>query len=328
MGIASLRAFRWWIPGLCSVICLLNFPPQDLNAQVAATWTPELTLTVKRVPAGSPQWSPNGRWIAFITAREGHANVWRLGLAGGEAEQMTQEKGGISAFEWSPDGSALAFIMADPRSDEEEKAAKEKRDWRTIDQNLKMRRLYVQPVSGPTNERRGAQRLTSGNYSVEEFDWAPDGRSIVFQHQPTPSENDWTHSDISIVAVNDATITPLVISSAAERSPRFSPDGRSVAFEASEPVPAWPATQIVQIVPVAGCTPRELAATYDSLAEILGWTADGRAVVVSETRRTVPTLYLVPLDGKAPVSVSPSGLNITAPALNTRSTHVGFVSQA
>ena len=135
--------------------------------------------------ATNPRWSRDGKWIGFISSRDGHANVWRIGLAGGEAEQLTKEKGEISAFEWSPEGNSLAFVMADPKSDEEEKAAKEKRDWRTIDQNLKMKRLYVQQVSGPTNERRSARRLTTGNYSVDDFDWAPDDRSIVFQYQPT-----------------------------------------------------------------------------------------------------------------------------------------------
>lgn len=127
--------------------------------------------------ATNPRWSGDGHWIGFISARGGTANVWRISSSGGEAEQLTDQKGGVGAFEWAPDGVSIAFVVTDPKSDEEEKADKEKRDWRTVDENPKLARLYVQPVERDAQGKRAARLLTAGRYSVGSFDWSPDGRT-------------------------------------------------------------------------------------------------------------------------------------------------------
>ena len=94
-------------------------------------------LTRGEKSASSPRWSPDGRWIGFVSSRSGKANVWRIASNGGEAEMITDEKG-VASFEWAPDGRHIAFVMTDPKTEEEEKADKEKRDWRTLDQHVKM----------------------------------------------------------------------------------------------------------------------------------------------------------------------------------------------
>ena len=65
----------------------------------------QLQLTAGQDSSRSPRWSPDGRWIAFLTSREGSSNVWRIPIGGGEDRQLTFEEASISAFEWSPDGS-------------------------------------------------------------------------------------------------------------------------------------------------------------------------------------------------------------------------------
>jgi dipeptidyl aminopeptidase/acylaminoacyl peptidase len=281
-------------------------------------------LTRGEKSSTNPRWSPDGKWIGFVSSRSGSANVWRISLAGGEAEQITDEKGGITSFDWSPDGASIAFIMPDPKTDKEEQAAKEKRDWRTIDQDVKMKRLYVQAVE---RDARPPRKLTTASYSVEDFDWSHDGRTIAFQHQPTPSPSDWTRSDISIVAVNDETVRALVNSPAAEQHPRFSPDGTRIAFVGSEAPPMWASTGTVHVVANHGGPSQRLATTPDSQAELVDWTADGTRVLVSETDRTVPTLYAVPVDGKAPTVVGLAKMNVGSAMLNASATHLGFVSQ-
>src|SRR5262245_33815329 len=91
-----------------------------------------LQLTRGDKSASAPAWSPDGKWIAFLSSRGGKANVWRIPVDGGEAEQLTDEKGGVSALRFSPDGRSLAFLMPDAKTDEEEKADKEKRDARVV----------------------------------------------------------------------------------------------------------------------------------------------------------------------------------------------------
>ena len=360
---------------------LVAFSLLDVGSPVASaqstSWTPELSLTVKRIPtvvpspdgtkvafavseavteadksewlaqihlanadgtdarqltrgdksATLPQWSPDGIWIGFISSRSGIANVWRISVAGGEAEQITNEKGAVAAFDWAPDGMAIAFIMTDLKSEQEDRDARDKRDWRTVDENVKMKRLYLQPVPHDLGQRGTARRLAAPDYSVEEFDWAPDGSSIAFRHQPTPAPSDARKGDISLVRIIDSSIRVLAGTGAAEQSPRFSPDGKQIAFTASDDPVTAPGSATVHIVAIDGGAPRSLADMFDGQPSILDWTADGAALLVSETQRTSPTVYVLPLNGRPPVSLSPSGTHISAATVNARGTHLGFVSQ-
>jgi dipeptidyl aminopeptidase/acylaminoacyl peptidase len=380
LPLAAMRPWpvsSWLVAAVALCAALLAGAP-PAAAQAAATWTPELSMTVKRVssvvpsPDGtrvafvvaeavmegeksewlshihvaqadgsgsrqltrgeksdtSPRWSPDGAWIAFISSRSGKANVWRINLGGGEAEQVTDEKGGVSRFEWSPDGRSIAFVMADPKSDDEEKADKEKRDWRTVDEQLKMPRLYVQPVEKDATGKRAARKLTEGNYVVTTFDWSPDGSTIAFSHQPTASPNDWPRADLSLVSVADGTVRALLASPAAESEPAYSPDGTRIAYVASENPPSWPGGDTVHVVAAGGGAPKALAATPDENGGMVGWSADGARVFVTETTRTVPAIYALPVSGGAAVRVSPDTLSVGAASINATGTHVGFVSQA
>jgi len=121
----------------------------------AETWTPAQILKYRQIsdlalePGGgrlayvvSTPWM-DGNWIAFLSSRGGKtANLWRIRVAGGEAEQLTEERGGISAFQWSPDGRSIAFLMPDPKTEAEERAERERDDALVVDDHPKFSRLY------------------------------------------------------------------------------------------------------------------------------------------------------------------------------------------
>jgi dipeptidyl aminopeptidase/acylaminoacyl peptidase len=281
-------------------------------------------LTRGEKSATSPRWSPDGRWIAFLSPRDGERpQLFRIPVDGGEAEAITREKAGITAFEWSPDGRSIAFVMPDPKTEEEEKADKEKRDARVIDEQFKLARLYVVAVEEEAGGRRAPKRLTESAIHVTAFDWSPDGAAIVFSHQTTPKV--FEQNDISIVPVNGGTPRSLVATTAHETSPRFSPDGQSIAYGTSDDPPTWGFTAWVRVMAVAGGPARSLAATHDEQPNILGWSADGRAVYVQETHGTVNRISRLPLDGAGPIPVSPESVNVNQPALNRAANAVGFV---
>ena len=216
----------------------------------------QLTRT-KENSSSDAAWSPDGKQVAFLADRGDDAQIWLISARGGEARPLTAVEDGVSGFQWSPDGSHIAFLMADPRTEEEEAAVREKRDAWVVDENLKNVHLYVTRVD-PT-EGEDPRRLTNGDYSIGAsfgggagFDWSPDGSSIVFGHVPRPKVDDWTESDLSVVDVATGAVRPLVETGAAESGARYSPDGRWIAFTASDDPPTWAFTRRVHVVPAEG----------------------------------------------------------------------------
>ncbi len=277
--------------------------------------------------ATSPRWSPDGRWLGFLSSRSGKANVWRIDPDGGEAEMITDVKVGVTAFDWSPDGASLALVMRDGKSEDEEKAAKEKRDWRTIDENVKMSRLYVAPVEKSADGKREPKRLTSSDSSVVNFDWSPDGRTIVFEHQKTPQVDHWMSGDISLVTIADAAVRPLAATSAPESDPVWSPDGRWIAFTKSAEPLRWARDFRVHVVSATGGAPRQLAQTPDNSPDMVGWSGDGTRVIVGETDRLTGRVYAVPVDGTPARAFELGNHSVGAATLNHDGTTLGFVAQ-
>ncbi len=78
-------------------------------------------LTRTKHQEHTPRWSPDGRFLAFLSARDDEHEVeqlWLLDRSGGEAERLTELPGGVSDYAWSPDGNRLALIASDPDPDE------------------------------------------------------------------------------------------------------------------------------------------------------------------------------------------------------------------
>ncbi|MBI3982945.1 MAG: S9 family peptidase [Gemmatimonadetes bacterium] len=284
--------------------------------------------------ATAPAWSPDGRWVAFLSSRSGKSNIWRIRVDGGEAEQITDEKGGVSAFQWSPDGKHIAFLMPDPKTEEEEVADKEQRDARVVGENVKLSRLYVIPLAPDSAGKRAARKLTGADRNVGapfgggDLSWAPDGSAIAFSHTSSPSPNDWTSADLSVVDVQSGAVRSLAAMAAAKSDPAFSPDGKWIAFNASDNPPTWGFTARVHVVAATGGEPRPLAESFDRQPNIIGWSGDGKLVYVTETFRTVDRLSALPVDGKPALDVSTPDVMVSGVALNATRTHVGFVTQA
>ena len=293
-------------------------------------------LTQGEKSCDEPQWSPDGSAVAFLTNRSGKRNIWVLPSQGGEARPLTNHQGGVHSFKWSPDGQAIAFTAADAPTAEEIKAAKEKNDARVIDENVKMNRLYVVASHPPVKGLAKARLLTTKNYSVGNagarsglppFDWAPDGKTLVFSHTRTPFPDDWPSADLSLVAVESGTVTSLVHSGAAEYAPLFSPDGKWIAFAASDNPPTWAGAGRINVIAAKGGKPRELADTLDGFgrySEMVGWSPDGDKIYFTEVQGTTLKLAAMPMNGSPVVITRAKGMASSGIHLNATRTMVGF----
>ena len=248
--------------------------------------------------ASGPSFSPDGRWLAFTTSRSGSNQIWVLPLDGGEARQATEAKSGVGQYRWSPDGSAFAFLMRDPRTEEEEKAAKEKRDVILVDQNFKYGHIYTVPFDPAATETAEATRLTEGDFHVTSFDWSPDGQRIVFAHQADPRINTGRLSgDIAVVDAAGGEVAQLVTGAGIESSPRWSPDGSLIAYASTGNQPEPIGLADLYVVDPATGESRMLPETPNRSVSILGWSADSDEVFLNESLGTTRHVIAVPTGG-------------------------------
>ncbi len=249
-------------------------------------------LTFSEKSSTNPKWSPDGKAIAFLSNRKDNKNnLYLLRLSGGEAERLTDVKSSIADFEWAPNGRYIAFTMTDPKTDEEEKDEKGKNDYRWVDEKVKMSRLYLLPIQKNESGTREPRLLTDGNYSVADFDWSPDSKRIVFSHTKSPSPNDWVTADLSVVDIETGKVTTLFNTAAAETSPKFSPDGRYIAFLSSDTPPRWAQSRTIQVAPASGGQPVSLPPSHDGQPVIIGWSSDSKQVYFSEAKGTLSQIY-------------------------------------
>jgi dipeptidyl aminopeptidase/acylaminoacyl peptidase len=184
--------------------------------------------------AWSPRWSPNGKYLSFLSERNGSdVQVFTLDLRGGEAVQLTSIGQGVEGFEWSPDGTKLALVIRD------QDPVTGTVPW-VIDRltfkadyvgylNRLRSHLYVFDV-----DTKAVIQVTSGDFEDYSPAWSPDGSTIAFTSNRTAEPDDNTNSDIWLVKPD----TPhdkqewvrVTTNPGADDSAVWHPDGERLAY--------------------------------------------------------------------------------------------------
>ena len=250
-----------------------------------------------------PQWSHDGKWVYFTSARSGSTQVWRIDPRGGEAEQVTKLPVDVGGYKLFPDGRILVALEVYPDAKtladtvkRDEAKAKSKVKAQVYDQLLfrhwdqwedgKFSHLFAWDPARPED----AKDLTPGQATdtpthpfggMEEVDIAPDGKSIAFVARTSGRENAWrTNTDVFLVGA-DGRSKPVDLTAdnkSYEFAPVFSPDGKSIAltrmmrpgFEADR--------QRIAIIDVASRKSRVVTEGWDRSAGELVWSADGKTI--------------------------------------------------
>jgi dipeptidyl aminopeptidase/acylaminoacyl peptidase len=283
----------------------------DGSRTLRLTWTPGKEHTAR--------WSPDGRYLAFLTARDDKHDadqVWLLDRSGGEAERITDLPGGVSDYTWAPDSKRLALIASDPDSDaiaQESDTVLAKRRPPIVIDRLQFKKDEVGYLTHRRNHlyvldlaNRKAELITPGDYDEMAPAWSPDSRSIAFVSKRRPEadrDNNW---DLYLV---DATTgdTPRQLTSFPgpdmdpeweSRVPSWSPDGNLVAYMQGGPDQLlYYAGQKVAVVPAAGGTARVLTASLDRNPLSPTFSSDGASVLFLLEDDRVYHLARVPAAG-------------------------------
>ncbi|HXB68916.1 MAG TPA: S9 family peptidase [Candidatus Acidoferrales bacterium] len=172
--------------------------------------------------------------------------------------------------------------------------------------------------------------MAAGPYHVGAFDWSPDSRRIAYETRPTPDANDGRLADIYEVEVETGSVRPVAATTASESQPRYSPDGRYLAYvRSNESARRIDGNRIV-LLALSGMKARELPPSADESPALAGW-AGGR-MLFTEGRGTRAALYTMPVDGAPTLLFQPSrgtfGPGGAGLAVNRTGSHAGLAIQA
>jgi dipeptidyl aminopeptidase/acylaminoacyl peptidase len=265
-----------------------------------------LALTAEGNSSSQARWSPDGKLIAFLSARdEGKSQVWLLNRMGGEAEPLTDLPQDVRDFAWSPDSRHLVLILRDASPEEleaakkkatkegapaeKEKKSKTQKPW-VIDRlqfkldevgYLDRRRthLYVFDLAA-----KSLTQITSGDFDDSEPAWSPDGKSLAFTSNRSMPDPDATYdTNVWVVAANNsdkgAHLTQVTTNPGADGSPVWSPDGKWIAYVTKlDPRLFDYATKHLAIAPANGGEAKALTLELDRMVSVPRFSPDGKFI--------------------------------------------------
>ena len=248
----------------------------------------------------SPKFSPDGKKIAFLSSRSGKNQVWIMNTHGGEARKLTNEKKGVRSIKWSPDGKKISFLKNDDDSEEEKKSKENKTDVILVDKNFKYSHIYTYNL-----DEDSVFQITNGDFSVNNFDYSPDGKKIIFSHQEDTNINTgFINTDISIIESNGKNIKFLIQRPGLDSNPIFSGDGNKFAFISSGGKQESIGLRDVYIYNLKSDEIKKLSNTPNRDSNIISWTSDDKNLIISESINTTSQILLLPANGEQFISWS------------------------
>ncbi|CAN5836768.1 hypothetical protein BH18ACI4_BH18ACI4_12040 [soil metagenome] len=310
-------------------------------------------FTTSPQPASAPRWSPNGRWLAFLSSRPGdpitptlaanpgaspmtapgappsaptpsptttpgvgaalpdspRAQVFALSMSGGEAHRVTNLKNGVSTFRWSPDSNRMVVVSRIGPSDgrPENRERSDVRHYKHTSYKFNDtgwfddRRTHLWVVDVKTGN---AKQITEGNdWNDSDPHWSPDGTRLAFVSNRTGKEYDLNrNTDVWVIPSDGGPLTKISDLEEADNSPRWSPDGKTIAYLGVVQQRDHPK---IWLAPAAGGAGSVLAANaLDVIPGGLEWSDDGKSLYFEAGVRGETHLFRVDVAKKSAVQVT------------------------
>jgi dipeptidyl aminopeptidase/acylaminoacyl peptidase len=267
-------------------------------------------LTSQPTKNDRARWSPDGRWIAFLSDRdsvddknqkvEKRGEVWLLPAGEGEARQVTRSPTPVADFAWAPDGNRLVCVSTALAADHEERQKRIKQGFDMIVAGeSEMSHLWTIDLT------TGATRvLTKTKVHATEPAWSSKGDLIAFVARPSPGANDDLLSDLYVVSASGGEPRQLVTNEGPDFAPAWSPSGEQIAYLSNDRRQSSGAHNTIKIVASAGGNPRVVVQGFEHSAGRMRWSPDARTIYFASGARTESHIYAVPAAGGAAKAIT------------------------
>lgn len=292
---------------------------------------PGRQLTADDAADSSPTFSPDGKWIAFVSKRgKDEANqIYLIPVDGGEARRLTNVPTGAGAPKWFADSRRIAFvseIWTDLVNwDDQGKRVKERADskmsgrlWTRApiaywDHYLDDREPHVFSIAVEGGEpaaitRQSGYHLSKQEYSANSYDISPDGLEVAFTANTDRSGIRGNYDVITLATCGCK--PPIVVTAgnpADDGSPAYSPDGRWLAFSQQRLWGFYADRGRLMLLDRTAGTQRDLSGAWDRSVGDVRWLPDSRGLIAEIDDAATNRVYRFDLSGRAPRAVTATG---------------------
>jgi dipeptidyl aminopeptidase/acylaminoacyl peptidase len=306
----------------------------------------------RRLTAGDkdsePCWSPDGKWIAFAAKRKDdeEAQVYLIAPDGGEARRLASVAGGAAGLRWFPDSKRVAFISwvwPDLKTDQAQARRRKERKESKIKAHLSERRecrywdhwltdgrephiLAAEVATGRTRDLLAGSGLALQPWepSADLYDVSPDGRELAVTVDLNPEPGMMNETDIVAVAVATGRHRTLTADSGrSDATPRYSPDGRHLAWNSYNLKRAFNDQGRLMLYDRRSGGSRRLLARLDRATTRHAWAPDGATLFALIEDRGRQGVYRFGLSDPLPTPVAPGG-TVTGYSLSRDGRRVAF----
>ena len=264
----------------------------------------DLQLTFGKEGAGAPKFSPDGKYISFLSSRSGPAKgeqVWVMDRRGGEAQQLTAiTTQNIAGYSWSPDSKTLLLTLRPKNEPDKEEGKKPeapkpividryhfKEDREGYIRDNEWREFYLYDIAAKKLDKL----TTDKNVDEEDAEWAPDGSLIAYvsNHDKDPDRSN--NTDIFVVEPRaGSTAKKLTRWNGPDQGPiAWSPDSRSIAYTQGVPLALLEYSQSKPAVVTLDGVVSYPAARLDRAVRSPIYSADGHlSYLVNDDRNQYP----------------------------------------
>jgi dipeptidyl aminopeptidase/acylaminoacyl peptidase len=289
------------------------------------------TKLIEEPALSTLRWTPNGRYITYLSSKSGSQQLWRVDSDTRLTEQVFVHTPGedqtinrigyhpsdttpvgVFNYEWSPDGKRIAFTSS-PQIDKSELERVNKHGVLFGEQMDVFTVLLEQWIKVPTQlwiydlDTQKEEQVWQNQGEISSLAWSPDSTRIAIAYSAPPKLKNsmvYFNQDIGIVIPSEKKFTAVATGEAAEEMPRWSPDGRYLAYS------SWMGYEDSPLVvyDIATAKSHEALSNANSFQY---WWADNSRELIFEARgrgkrRTRSGLFRVSIDGGGtPTRITP-----------------------